>query len=112
MSTLNISVAAGEAGPVMAVSGEADLTNVAALSEALAAQVSGVTQHLTVDLSGLRFADSASVRALVLAGRTLQERGGGLVLLRPQRAVARMLTLMGVDQLVTVHGGTGAEPEP
>ena len=66
MSMLEISVATGEAGPVMALSGEADLTSAAALSEALAAQVSGGARHLTVDVSGLRFADSASVRALVL----------------------------------------------
>jgi hypothetical protein len=32
----------------------------------------------------LRFADTASIRALVLAARTLRERGGRLVLLNPQ----------------------------
>ena len=103
MSTLEISVAAGESGPVMTLSGEADLTSVTELSDALTAQISRGARHLTVDLSGLRFADSASVRALVLAGRTLKERGGSLVLVRPQQAVARMLTLMGVDQLLTVR---------
>lgn len=108
MSMLEISVAAGEAGPVMALSGEADLASAAALSEALAAQVSGGARHLTVDAAGLRFADSASVRALMLAGRTLQERGGSLVLVRPQPAVAKVLTLMGVDQVITVRGGTDA----
>ena len=62
---LEISVEAdGEAGPVMALSGEADLMSAAALSEALTAQVSGGARHLTVDAAGLRFADSASVRAL------------------------------------------------
>jgi anti-anti-sigma regulatory factor len=45
------------------------------------------------------------VRALVLAGKTLRERGGTLVLARPQRAVARVLELMGVDQLLVVQGG-------
>jgi hypothetical protein len=44
---LEISVAAGEAGPVMTLAGEADLTNAAALGEALAAQVSGGTRHAT-----------------------------------------------------------------
>ena len=108
---LEISVAAGEAGPVMTLSGEADLVSVAALSEALTAQVAGGARQLTVDIAGLSFADSASVRALVLAGRTLAERGGSLVLLRPQSAVARVLTLMGVDQAITVRGGTESEPE-
>lgn len=109
---LEISVAAGSAGPVMTLAGEADLTNAAALGEALATQVSSGARRLTVDLSGLRFADSASVRTLVLAGRALHEQGGVLVLVRPQPAVARVLTMMGVDQAITIQAGTGAGPGP
>ena len=100
---LDISVAAGESGPVLALSGEADLTNVARLSRALTAQVSGGTRHLTVDLSRLRFADSAAIRALILTNRALKERGGTLELLRPQPAVTRILGLLGVNQVLTVH---------
>jgi anti-anti-sigma factor len=107
VSLLQASVAAGESGPVVMLSGEADLASAGELSELLTAQLAGGVQRLMVDLSGLRFADSASVRALVLAGKTLRERGGALVLARPQRAVARMLELMGVDQLVVVQGGAG-----
>jgi anti-anti-sigma regulatory factor len=36
---------------------------------------------LTIDVSALRFADSASVRALVLAARSSEEWGAGLILL-------------------------------
>ena len=48
----------------------------AGLSEALARLVSSGSQHLTVDITGLTFADSASVRTLVLAGRAMKNRGG------------------------------------
>ena len=105
VSLLEVSVTTGASGPVVVLSGEADLTTVAGLSDALAAQVSGGTRHLTVDVSGLRYADSASIRALVLAGRALRERGGVMELLRPQPMVARALSLMGVDQVITVLGG-------
>jgi anti-anti-sigma regulatory factor len=44
------------------------------------------------------------VRALVLAAKTLRERGGKLVLIRPQRTVARVLELMGVTELLVVQG--------
>jgi anti-sigma B factor antagonist len=108
---LGIFVAAGEAGTVLTLSGEADLTTAGELSQALTAQLSGGARHLTVDISELRFADSASVRALVLAARTLHDRGGALVLLRPQPAVARTLELMGADQLATIRAGTEAEAE-
>ena len=105
VSILEVSVAAGDSGPVVVLSGEADLTTVGGLSDVLTTQVSGGTRHLTVDASGLRFADSASIRALALAGRTLKDRGGVLELLRPQPTVARALSLMGVDQVITVLGG-------
>ena len=113
MSLLEISVAAGESGPVVTLSGEADVTTVAELSEALTAQLASGARHLTVDLSGLRFADSAVIRELVMADRKLKDRGGGLELANPQPAVARALSLLGVDQVIEVRDGTnaGADPE-
>ena len=113
MSLLEISVAAGESGPVVTLSGEADVTTVAELREALTAQLASRARHLTVDLSGLRFADSAVIRELVMADRKLKDRGGGLELANPQPAVARALSLLGVDQMIEVRDGTnaGADPE-
>ena len=110
---LEISEAASASGPVVMLSGEADITTVAELSETLTAQLASATRHLTVDLSGLRFADSSVIRALVLAGRTLKDRGGGLKLAQPQPVVARALSLLGVDQAIEIRDGTsaGADPE-
>ena len=112
MGLLDISVAAGEAGPVLSLSGEADLTTVAELTEALTAQLAIGARHLTVDLSRLQFADSAVIRALVLADRTLKQRGGGLALAYPQPVVARALSLLGVDQAIEIRGGTTAGADP
>jgi len=109
---LEAAVAAGPSGPVITLSGETDVTTVAELSELVAAQLSGGTLHLTIDASGLRFADSASVRVLVLAARTLQQRGGDLVLLRPQRVLVQMLEIMGVGQMIMIRGEAEAMPEP
>jgi anti-anti-sigma factor len=112
VSTLRAWVSAGESGPVITLSGETDMGTVAELSELVTAQLSGGTRHLTVDAAGLGFADSASVRVLVLAARTLRQRGGGLVLLRPRRAVARMLEIAGADQVITVRGDNEARAGP
>jgi anti-anti-sigma factor len=106
---LRASVAAGASGPVIVLSGEADLTCVGELSALITAQLSGGTQQLTVDVSGLRFADSASMRALVLAARTLRERGGSLVLLHPQQPLTRLRTLTGAAQMFTIRGETHGE---
>ena len=56
-----------------------------------------------MDLSRLRFADSAVIRELVLADRRLKDRGGGLALAHPQPVVARALSLLGVDRAIEVR---------
>jgi anti-anti-sigma regulatory factor len=49
---------------------------------------------------------------LLVAARRLRQRGGDLVLLRPQRALARVLEILGADEVVTIQGKTEAPPEP
>jgi len=107
-----MSVSAGERGPLITLSGEADITNAAELSELINAQMSGGTRHLAIDAAGLAFADSASVHVLLAAARTLNERGGGLLLLRPQRTISVVLRLTGVGELITIRDEAGAEPGP
>jgi len=99
---LQASVEAGESGPVIVLAGEADQSCAERLGELIAGQLAGGTRQMTIDVSGLRFADSASVRTLVLAAKTLTERGGSLVLLDPQQPVARVLALLGADKMITI----------
>ena len=106
---LTASVAAGISGPVIVLSGEADLTCAGQLSALITAQLSGGTRQLTIDVSGLRFADSASIRVLVLAAKTLKERGGSLVLLCPQQHMTRLLALTGAEQMFTIRAETRDE---
>ena len=108
MSMLHAAVTAGPSGPVIALAGEADLTTTAELNQLLAAHLDGGTTRLTVDLSGLRFADSAAIRELIQAHRLITQRGGTLELTRPQPAVAKVLSLLGVDQILTIRDQAGA----
>jgi anti-anti-sigma regulatory factor len=59
---LTARVIAGASGPVILLSGKADLTTVAQLSALIAAQLAGGTRQLTIDISELWFADSASIQ--------------------------------------------------
>ncbi len=104
VTLLQVRVAEDERGPVLVLSGEADLTTLDQLNGALDAQIWAGARLLTVDLSGLTYADSASIAALLLAARTLRGQGGELELLHPQPIVARVLSLTGVDQAMTVRG--------
>jgi anti-sigma B factor antagonist len=107
VSLLDIAVETGEDGPVVKLAGEADTSVAGQLSDALNAQISGGTRHLTVDLSGLRFADSAAIRTLVDAHLALQGQGGTLELANPQPLVARTLNLLGIDQVIPVRPQAG-----
>jgi anti-anti-sigma factor len=108
---LDIHVTTTEAGPLMALSGEADVTTLEQLQEALNGQITPGTRTLLVDLSGLRFADSATIGALIAAARKLKAQEGDLVLLSPQPALDRVLELLGVGQVLTVRRHHGAKWE-
>lgn len=103
VSLLDITVEAGKYGPVVRLSGEADTSVVGQLSDALNALIAGDTPHLTIDLSGLRFADSAAIRTLTEAHLALKGQGGILELAEPQPLVARTLSLLGIDQVILVR---------
>jgi stage II sporulation protein AA (anti-sigma F factor antagonist) len=107
VSMLRASVTVGEAGRLIMLSGEADLTNAGELGELVTGQLADGTVNLTVDVGGLDFADTAAIRVLLLAAKTLRQRGGGLVVLRPQRALARMLEIFRADEVMTIR----EEPE-
>lgn len=113
MSRLEITVDAAASGPLMRLSGETDLGTAGQLRDALASQLSVGQRHLTVDISGLQFADSASIQVLLQADRTLKKRGGGLELAGPQPRVAQVLRMLGVDQMLTIRpdtsSGTGGD---
>ena len=107
-------MASAESGPLITLSGEADVTNAAELSELVTGQLGAGTLHLTIDASGLTFADTAALRVLVLAARTLRQRSGGLVLLGPPRTLVRVMEITGTDEMFTIHGVTEprSKPEP
>jgi anti-sigma B factor antagonist len=111
VSLLDITVETGISGPVMKLSGECDPTTIGKLTDAIGAQIAGGVRHLAIDLSGLRFADSMTVKVFIDTQRELKNAGGTLELLRPHGAVARSLSLLGVDRLLTIRKtGTGERP--
>lgn len=103
VSLLGIAVESQQFSVVMRLSGEADLSTLGQLRDVLNDQISGGARQLTIDLSGLRFADSSSIRALTDAHLALRAQGGTLELVHPQPNVARILVLLGIDQVLTVR---------
>ena len=103
VAALRASESAGADGPIVALSGEADAATAAKLRETLATLLGTGARLVTVDASGLKFLDSASLRVLILAARALQGRHGRLVFASPQPLVARLLEITGADRLLEVQ---------
>lgn len=56
-----------------------------------------------MDLSALEFMDSTGVQVLLDIRVMMTDRGGKLALAGPQNTVARVLNLVGADQLIPVY---------
>lgn len=67
-----------------------------------AASVCG-SAHVVFDLSEVTFIDSCGLGALIGAIRRVREHGGRVVLCSPRAPVTRLLRVVGMDRLVTVH---------
>lgn len=106
MDLLTTSVATvedGEPYTLVALTGEADVTNAAALRDVLEAEVAKQPQMLIIDLSDLRFMDSSALHAILRANRTMDRQGGVLALAAPRAPVAKILQLTAADRLLPVY---------
>jgi anti-sigma B factor antagonist len=92
----------GEARTVVRLVGEADVTT-RALPEVLNAEAAKKPRLLLLDVSALTFIDSAALHDVVRAARQLRADGGELVLVDPSPAVARVLQLSALDQVISVR---------
>ena len=88
---------------VVPVAGEIDLSNVDALGESIMRGVSNLATGLVLDLSGVRYLDSAGLRLLFTVNRRLEDRQQSLRLVVPPTAlISRVLVLSGVAASVRV----------
>ena len=102
--SVSVSVEAREGGSrtVVRLAGEADVTT-RALAEVLGAEAAKKPRLLLVDVSGLAFNDSAALNQIVQAHRRLHADGCRLELVGPSPAVARILQLSAIDQVIPVR---------
>lgn len=70
--------------------------------------VAGNNRGLIVDMSGVDFLASIGMRTLLLGAKTMQRRGGTLVLLTPQDEVRRAIEVGGLADLLPMADGREA----
>ena len=103
MSLLEVSVQAGDLGPVIVLAGDADGSSATQLDDVLTAVVSGRTVHLTIDTTDLRSIDPATAQTLTLAALIVMVQGGSTVLVNPQEPVLEMLNHTRTTEMFTIQ---------
>jgi anti-sigma B factor antagonist len=100
---LRVSVRSEDSYTVIALAGESDVYTYEQLRGALETEAATGVALLIVDLSGLDFMDSTSVQVLLDMRVMMSNHGGQLALSNPQHTVARVINLVGADQLIPVY---------
>lgn len=86
---------------VLVVEGELDLFTCPALRDRVGAAVAA--RAVAIDLSGVSFVDSSGLGAVIGARRAVERAGGRFATIAPPgSALARLLSLAGIDQLLPV----------
>lgn len=95
--SLSISKSCDDARCELVVTGEVDVSNASELRDAInAAFDAGTAGELVVDLAEVPYIDSTGIGVLVGAAHRAGELGSTFVVARPQKNVARVLSLLGV----------------
>ena len=94
---------APEGTPVLvALAGEMDIVSSRTFADTISELEQSAPDRIVVDLSGLTFVDSSGINALLQAARTVEARGGSLVLAAPGRHVRHVFEIARVADVVPV----------
>jgi anti-sigma B factor antagonist len=102
MVSMDLSIRESDGQVVVALRGELDIADAASVAAALVA-VAARAPEIIVDLAGLEFIDASGVAALVLARVQARRAGGDLLLAAPQDQVLRVLAVIHVAEVFSVH---------
>jgi anti-sigma B factor antagonist len=87
----------------LALRGRLDTTGVDEVELKFTSHTVPRTKPLLLDMSEVTFVASLGLRMLLTVAKALDQRGVKMVLLSPQPAVRKVLSLSGFDQLMPVY---------
>jgi anti-sigma B factor antagonist len=102
MFRMNLGSGESRGHVVVALYGELDLVDAAAVTAALGV-VAAREPRIIVDLAGLEFIDASGIAALSRGRRHARNAGGDLLLAAPQRQVRRVLAIIWEVDGFAVH---------
>ncbi|MEV7060646.1 STAS domain-containing protein [Streptomyces microflavus] len=103
MSPLTITTRDAATGPVLEITGDLDYETAPDLRKATDGLTMTAGQLLVLDLAGLDYCDSSGISALLSARSVAIEHGGHLALAAVPANTARILGIVGLDQVFALH---------
>ncbi|MFC8132456.1 STAS domain-containing protein [Streptomyces sp. NPDC057302] len=108
MTPLTITSRDAGTGPVLEIAGDLDYVTASELRTILDDLTLAAGQLLVLDLAGLDFCDSSGITVLLAARNLAIEQGGTIALAAIPASTARILRVMGLDRVFTIHSDTSA----
>lgn len=102
MYSADLSTSECDGAVVVALHGELDVVDAAAIAAALVT-VAVRAPRIIVDMAGLEFIDSSGIAALAYARRHARRAGGDLLLAAPRQRVLRILAITRLVDDFCVH---------
>ncbi|MFF5922657.1 STAS domain-containing protein [Streptomyces flavochromogenes] len=112
MSPLTITAREAATGPVLEITGDLDHTTAPQLRKAMDHLPLAAGQLLVLDLGGLEFCDSSGITALLATRNLAIEQSGDIALAAVPANTARILALVGLDRVFTIHPDTSTATAP
>lgn len=103
MSPLKITTRDAATGPVWEITGALDYTTAPHLRERLTALALRPGQRLVLDLAAMEFCDSSGITALLAARSHALAAQGDIALAAVPAPTLRVLGIVGLDQVFTLH---------
>ncbi|MFD3726009.1 STAS domain-containing protein [Streptomyces sp. NPDC058671] len=112
MTPLSITTLVAATGPVLQVVGELDYTTATRLRDTLATVTLRPGQRLVLDLAGMEFCDSSGITALLAARARAHAAQADIALAGVPAHTLRILHIVGLDQVFTLHPDIDAATRP
>jgi anti-sigma B factor antagonist len=107
MSPADLRVAFHDRVVVANLEGEIDMSNARRLGESIADQVANEAIGLAIDLTDVRYIDSAGIQVIYELNDRLQSRGQQLrLVVRPDSVIARTLDLVDASSTIGIVDAT------
>jgi anti-anti-sigma factor len=108
MSPLKITTRDAATGPVLQIFGELDHTTATELREVIPTITLQPGQRLVLDLDGMEFCDSSGITALIAARNHACAAQADIALAAVPANTLRVLRIVGLDQIFTIHPDSDA----